>query len=66
MALGIYDPSQPLFPHESESASTISASVEVPFAGVKRSTLVHNIENRFKPTNIYQLLASEKDQAETH
>ena len=64
-ALGMYDPSQPLFPHESESASTIAASVEVLFPGVERTTLVQIIENRFEPTNIYRLLASEKEQAET-
>ena len=43
-ALGMYDPSLPLFPHESESASTIAASVEVLFLGVERSTLVQIIE----------------------
>jgi len=64
-APGTYYPSQPLFPHESESASTITASVEVLFPGVERSTLVQIIENRFKPTNIYRLLASEKERAET-
>ena len=40
-------------------------SVEVLFPGVERSTLVQIIENRFKPTNIYRLLASEKERAET-
>jgi len=64
-ALGMYDPSQPLFPHESESASTIAASVEVLFPEVERGTLVQIIENRLKPTNIHQLLASEKERAET-
>ena len=34
------------------------------FPGVERCTLVQIIENRFKPTNIYRLLASEKDRAE--
>jgi len=60
-ALGRYDPSQPLFPHESERASTIATSVEVLFPGVERSTRVLIIENRFKPTNIYRLLPGEKD-----
>ena len=36
------------------------------FPGVERTTLVQIIENKFKPTNIYRLLASEKDRAETH
>jgi len=49
-----------------ESASGIAESVEVLFPGVERSTLVQIIENRFKPTNIYRLLASEKDRAETN
>jgi len=35
------------------------------FPGVERSTLVQIIENRFKPTNIYQLLATEKERAES-
>jgi len=64
-ALGMYDPSQSLFPHESERESTIAASLEVVFPGVERGTRVQSIENRFKPTNIYQLLASEKKPAET-
>jgi len=38
-------------------------SVETLFAGVERSTLVRIIENRFKATNIYRLLASEKERA---
>ena len=48
-----------------ESASTLADAVEVLFPGVERSTLVQIIENRFKPTNIYRLLASEKDLAES-
>jgi len=40
--------------------------VETLFPGVERTTLVQIIENRFKPTNIYRLLASVKDCAETH
>ena len=51
---------------EGESASGIVDSVETLFPGVERSTLVQIIENRFKPTNIYRLLASEKERAETH
>ena len=39
--------------------------MEVLFPGVERSTLVRIIENRFKPTNMYRLLASEKEPAET-
>ena len=64
-ALSMYDPTQPLFPHESERAATIAASVEVLFQEVEHSTLVHIIENRFKPTNIYRLLTREKGRAET-
>jgi len=64
-ALGIYDTSQLLFPHEGETTSTIAASVEVLFPGVQRGTIVQIIENMFKPTNIYRLLASEKERAET-
>lgn len=35
------------------------------FHGVKRSTLAQIIENCFKQSNIYRLLASEKELAET-
>ena len=48
-----------------ESVSPLADWVEVLFPGVERSTLVQIIENRFKPTNIYRLLASEKDLAES-
>lgn len=48
-----------------ESASGIAESVEILFPGLERSTLIQNIENRFKPTNIYRLLATEKDRAES-
>lgn len=34
-------------------------------SGVERSTLTQIIENRFKPTNIYRLLATEKERAES-
>ena len=48
-----------------ESASASIDSVEILFPGVERSTLTQIIENRFKPTNIYRLLVSEKDRAES-
>ena len=38
--------------------------MEILFPGVERATLVQIIENRFKATNIYPLLASEKERAE--
>jgi len=60
----MYNFNQPLPLQASESASGITDSVEVLFPGVERATLVQIIENRFKPTNIYRLLASEKDTAE--
>jgi len=59
-------PTQSLIIDESESASSMVESVETLFQGVERSTLVPIIENRFKPTNIYRLLASDKEDAETH
>jgi len=49
----------------SESPSGIADSVEVLFQGVERNTLSQIIEKRFKPTNIYRLLASERDRAES-
>jgi len=64
-AVCMYDPSQPLCPHESESASTIAASVEVLFPGVEPGTGVQIIENRLKLTNIYWLLAGDNKRAET-
>ena len=51
--------------HHDESASATMDTVEMLFPGVERSTLTQIIENRFKPTNIYRLLASEKDRAES-
>ena len=48
-----------------ENVSGIPESVESLFPGVERSTLVQIIENRFKPTNIYRLLATEKERAES-
>ena len=57
----------PVFSHlgESASASATMESVELLFPGVERVTLAQIIENRFKPGNIYRLLASEKDHAES-
>jgi len=52
-------------PPAGESSSTTADSVEILFPGVERGTLVQIIENRFKPTNIYRLLASEKERAES-
>jgi len=49
----------------SERASGIADSVEVLFPGVERNSLTQIIENQFKPTNIYRLLASERDRAES-
>ena len=48
-----------------ESASGTVESVEALFPGVERSTLTQIIENKFKPTNIYRLLANERDRAES-
>ena len=67
--LGAHGTSNPLHStilQESESASASVESVETLFPGVERSTLVQIIENRFKPTNIYRLLANEKERAETN
>ena len=61
----MYNSIQP-FTHEIRgSASSITKSVEALFPGVERSTLIQIIENRFKSTNIYGLLATEKDRAES-
>jgi len=65
-APGTSYPIQPLIIEEGESPSSMVDSVETIFPGVERSTLIQIIENRFKPTNIYCLLASEKERAETH
>ena len=51
--------------HHDESASAVMDLVEILFPGVERGTLTQIIVNRFKPTNIYRLLASEKDRAES-
>ncbi|KAG0640608.1 hypothetical protein HOY80DRAFT_1041362 [Tuber brumale] len=63
-ALSMYNLSQPHILLAGENASAIAYSVEVLFPGVERGTLVQIIENQFKPTNIYRLLASEKERAE--
>ena len=60
-----YNPTQFPMPPAGESSSTTADSVEILFPGVERGTLVQIIENRFKPTNIYRLLASEKERAES-
>ena len=48
-----------------ESASAITNSVEALFPRVERSTLTQIAENWFRPTNIYQILANEKERAES-
>ena len=48
-----------------ESAKAGAESIESLFPGVERRTLTQIIENQFQPTNIYRLLASEKERAET-
>ena len=62
---GTDNPILPLPMVGTESASASVESVEALFPGVERSTLAQIIENRFKPTNIYRLLATEKDRAES-
>src|SRR5205807_2194617 len=64
--VGMLNPTHAPIAYHSESASGIIDSVETMFPGVERTTLVQIIENRFKPTNIHRLLASEKERAETH
>jgi len=48
-----------------ESASVIAESVESMFPGVERITQTQIIENGFKPRNIYRLLATERERAES-
>ena len=48
-----------------ESAFSSVNSIEIIFLGVECSTLSQIVENRFKPTNIYRLLASEKERHES-
>jgi len=62
---GMYNLILPRAGMELGSASATAESGERLFPGVERSTLAHIIENRFKPTNIYHLLAMEKDRAES-
>ena len=59
-------PTHSVIPTIGESRSGVSESVKSMFPGVERSTLGQIIENRFKPTNIYRLLASEEEREETH
>jgi len=63
--LGMLDPTQPPSPQERQSAPGIIESVEVLFPAVERCTLVQIIDNQFKQTNIYRLLASEMERAES-
>lgn len=64
-ALGMYDPTYPFVAEVRESASSTTESVESLFASVERGTLVQLIENYFKPTNIYHILATEKDKVDS-
>jgi len=59
--LGTYNPTYSFSRDMRENASGIPQWVVLLFPGVERSTLVQIIENRFKPTNIYRLLATEKE-----
>jgi len=61
----MYPPLPPSIVLGSESASGMAESVEILFPGVERATLIQIIENRVKPTNIYRLLATEIDRAES-
>ena len=61
----MYNPSHPSIPQAGESTSAMAESVENLFPGVERNTLIQIIEHRFKLTNIYQLLAREKERAES-
>ena len=63
--LGTSYPTQYPIEAEGETARGVVTSVETLFPGVERSTVVQIVENRFKPTNICRLLASEKERAET-
>ena len=63
--LGMYNLILPPTTVAIESANAGAESIESLFPGVERSTLTQIIENPFKPTNIYRLLASEKERAET-
>jgi len=63
-AYGTYSPTQGPTALADESASGIVDFVETLFPRVEGTTLVQILENRFKLTNIYRLLASEKERAE--
>jgi len=62
---GMYSPTQAQTALGDQSASAMVNSVETLFPGVERTTLVQIIENRFKLANMYRLLASKKDRAES-
>ena len=62
---GMYNPTFRSMDMGGESASGIAESVETLFPGVELSMLIQIIENQFKPTNIYRLLATENDRAES-
>ena len=64
-ALGTYNPTRDMIATIGESVSGTVESVEILFPGVEQGTLVQIIENRFKPTNIYRLLATEKERTES-
>ena len=53
-------------PPVGETASGMADSVEILLPGGELATLVQIIENKSKPTNIYRLLANEKECAESH
>jgi len=59
-------PTQTPILDEGGSTSGIVDSVETRFPGVQRSTLVHIMENDFKPTNIDPLFGTQKERAETY
>ena len=63
--LGTYNPLHPTVQETGEGASSITESVGILFHGVERRTFVQIIENRFKPTNIYRLLLTEKEPVES-
>ena len=63
-AFGTYFPAEFPMGQTGESASSTVNSIERLFPGVERSTLTQIVENRYKPTSIYRLLASEKECAE--
>ena len=64
-ALCMYNATRDIAVTISKSGSGMVEVVETLFPGVERGTLVRKIENRFKPTNIHRLLATEKKRAES-